>query len=84
MLLHSFAAADDPEVGARVRACYRELFERVKATAGVGDAEARGFFAKGMLLTVLAAIDLPDILGFSTWSALDDDRCQALMREPGL
>ena len=81
MLLHSIAASDDPEVGARVRARFGALYERVKAIAGVDDAEARAFFAKGMLLTVLAAIDLPDILGVSSWGAFNDDVCQALMRE---
>jgi AcrR family transcriptional regulator len=69
MLLQMFAAAADPDVRAAVGARYLQLFERAQEVARVDAEEARAFFAHGMLLTVVAALDLPGVLGFADWSA---------------
>lgn len=78
MMLHSFAAGADPEVQAAVRARYEDLFERVKRRAGIDDSAARGFFATGMLLSVVRAMDAPSILGFPDWDAFSRADCPTL------
>ena len=78
MMLHSFAAGADPEVQAVVRARYEDLFERVKRRAGIDDSVARGFFAIGMLLSVVRAMDAPRILGFPDWEAFSRGDCPTM------
>ena len=78
MMLHSFAAGADPEVQAVVRARYEDLFEWVKRRAGIDDPAARGFFAIGMLLSVVRAMDAPRILGFPDWEAFSRIDCPAM------
>jgi AcrR family transcriptional regulator len=58
--LHAFAAADDPEVRAFVRARFADLVRHVAAVAGVPAASLRTFFAEGMLLNIAAALDLSE------------------------
>ncbi|MGH9116082.1 MAG: TetR/AcrR family transcriptional regulator [Acidimicrobiales bacterium] len=59
--LHTYAAGGDPEVGPVARSCFRELWELVAALGKVPADEVRDFFAKGMLLNVLAALDLASL-----------------------
>jgi AcrR family transcriptional regulator len=56
--MHSYADCSDPEVRALVSRRYGELWEWVERRAGANPDEMRDFFAKGMLLNVIAAIDL--------------------------
>ena len=56
--MHSYADCSDPDVRAVVSRRYGELWEWVERTAGASSEEVREFFAKGMLLNVIAAIDL--------------------------
>jgi AcrR family transcriptional regulator len=56
--MHSYADCSDPEVQAVVRRRYGQLWEWVERAAGAEPPEVREFFAKGMLLNVIAAIDL--------------------------
>ena len=56
--MHSYADCSDPEVQAVVRRRYGELWEWVERASGASSEEVREFFAKGMLLNVIAAIDL--------------------------
>src|SRR5215203_570326 len=58
--LHAFAAADDPEVRAFVRARFADLVRHVAAVAGVPASSLRIFFAEGMLLNIAAALDLSE------------------------
>lgn len=56
--MHSYADCSDPEVRAVVRRRYGQLWEWVEGASGARPEEVREFFAKGMLLNVIAAIDL--------------------------
>jgi AcrR family transcriptional regulator len=56
--MQSYAACDDPEVREAVRRGFRRLYTFVEAQAGVSRARLAGFFAKGMLINVIAAMDL--------------------------
>jgi AcrR family transcriptional regulator len=56
--MQAYAACDDPEVGAVVREGYGDLVTWVERVAGVDPARLSQFFAKGMLLNVIASMDL--------------------------
>jgi AcrR family transcriptional regulator len=58
--LQTYAACDDPDVRDVVRRGYGDLVEFVRRTAGVESEQLLVFFAKGMLLNVLAAMDVLD------------------------
>jgi AcrR family transcriptional regulator len=68
MLLQAFAAADDPHVKAAVRDRMSALHGRVAAVTGAGPYRLREFFAMGMLLNVVAALELPELLGGPDWT----------------
>ncbi len=63
LLLQAFAASSDQEVRAVAHDRYAALYRMVAATSGAGEEALRQFFAYGMLLTVAAAIDLPQLVG---------------------
>ena len=56
--MHSYADCSDPEVRAVVRRRYGDLWEWVERTSGATSEDVRLFFSKGMLLNVIAAMDL--------------------------
>ena len=56
--LQAYAACTDPEVCEVVRAGYGDLVTYVERVSGVGPEEISRFFAAGMLLNVVAALDL--------------------------
>ena len=56
--MQSYAACDDPEVRAAVRRGFRDLYSFVEARAAVSPVRVSQFFAKGMLINVIAAMDL--------------------------
>src|ERR687896_32708 len=56
--MQSYAACDDPEVREAVRRGFRRLYTFVEAQSGVKHARLARFFAKGMLINVIAAMDL--------------------------
>jgi AcrR family transcriptional regulator len=56
--MHSYADCSDPEVRALVSRRYGELWGWIEQRAGATPEQMRDFFAKGMLLNVIAAIDL--------------------------
>jgi AcrR family transcriptional regulator len=58
--LQSYAACDDPEIRAVVRRGYGELVATVQRASGAGADELSTFFARGMLINVVAAMDLLD------------------------
>ncbi len=51
-------ATNDPEIRAYVRSGYRQLIHDVAELAGVGVDETWDFFAHGMLLNILAMLDI--------------------------
>jgi AcrR family transcriptional regulator len=67
--MQSYAACSDPEIQASVRACYGELVEAVTALSGAQPHEVWQFFAHGMLLNVIASLDLPAIAPTEEWAA---------------
>ena len=56
--MQSYAACDDPEICAVVRAGYGDIVTYVERVSGVGPEEISRFFAAGMLWNVVAAMDL--------------------------
>lgn len=67
LLLHGFAASEDPEIGEVVRERYADLYRYARGLAGADDERMRSFWAQGMLLTVAAAIDLSSLSGKEEW-----------------
>jgi AcrR family transcriptional regulator len=58
--LQAYAACDDPEICAVVRKGYGEIVETVERASGVDSETLSMFFARGMLINVVAAMDLLD------------------------
>ena len=56
--LHAYAACADPDVETVVRRGYGEIYELVQRVSGANADEIRQFFATGMLLNVIAAMNL--------------------------
>jgi AcrR family transcriptional regulator len=56
--MQAYAACDDPEIREAVRRGYRELVEYVERVSGESAERVAHFFAKGMLLNVMASMDL--------------------------
>ncbi len=56
--LHLYAACDDEDVRAEARQSYGALVEFVERASGAGQAAVSAFFAKGMLINVVAAMGL--------------------------
>ena len=70
MLLFQMQAysTSEPEIRAYVRENYRELIRNVAALAGVEEKETWEFFAHGMLLNVIASLDLAAIAERDEWA----------------
>jgi AcrR family transcriptional regulator len=56
--MQAYAACDDPEIRGVVRNGYRELVDYVERVSGLPPDRVSHFFAKGMLLNVIASMDL--------------------------
>jgi AcrR family transcriptional regulator len=74
MLMQSYVAVSDPEIQDHVRRKYGEVASEVAELSGAGPAETWSFFGEGMLLNVVAALDLgnSDHPIFRAWAALHD------------
>jgi AcrR family transcriptional regulator len=59
--MQMYAACSDPDIRDAARAGFAELYRFVEAATGASPAEIRDFFAMGMLMSVAAAMDLPQI-----------------------
>lgn len=59
--LHAHAASDDRAIRDQMRRGFARLVEIVEREAGAGPDEVRAFFAQGMLLNVLAAMQAQDV-----------------------
>ncbi|NNH75287.1 TetR/AcrR family transcriptional regulator [Nocardia uniformis] len=75
VLLHGFSAASDPAIGPDVRDRYGHMYNMIRETTGAPVSEVRRFMATGMLMTVMAAMQVvgPDAIE-TTWATemLDD------------
>ncbi|WP_328392413.1 TetR/AcrR family transcriptional regulator [Nocardia sp. NBC_00416] len=58
VLLHAFAAAADPEIGPVVRERYGRIYRLIRELTGASVTDCRRFLATGMLLTVMAALQV--------------------------
>lgn len=67
--LQMYAACSDPEIREAVRSGYRELVETVRDLTGAPEADIFAFFSHGMLLNVIASLDLHAIAGDDEWAA---------------
>jgi AcrR family transcriptional regulator len=56
--MQAYAACDDPAIRTVVRSGYRELVDYVERVSGLPPERVSHFFAKGMLLNVIASMDL--------------------------
>ena len=56
--MQAYAASDDPQIRDVVRKGYGELVEYVEGVSGLSPDRVSHFFAKGMLLNVMASLDL--------------------------
>jgi AcrR family transcriptional regulator len=61
--LHTWAAASDPAIKDVAQRTYREIWEDIADLSGASDDEVRDFMAHGMLLTIVAALDLTELYG---------------------
>ena len=67
--MQSYAACADPEIQTRVRERYAELVRQVEEAAGASPADLWAFFSTGMLLNVIAALDLDTLaVGGEEWA----------------
>lgn len=61
--LHAWAAASaDPKIGTAARESYLAVWRHISELSGESPDAVREFLAHGMLLTVVAALDVPEIL----------------------
>jgi len=67
--MQAYAACSDPVIQAHVRACYGEVVEEVTRLSGAAPELVWRFFSHGMLLNVVASLDLPAIAGSAPWAA---------------
>lgn len=61
MQLHSYAACEEPEIRAATRRAFSRLWQTVAEAAEVPTEDLVEFFAHGMLLSVVAAMDAADL-----------------------
>ena len=66
--LQGYAAAGDPEIRELVGRRYGELWKEVADLSGAGPQAVKAFFAVGMLLTVAAAIGVPELAEENAWA----------------
>jgi AcrR family transcriptional regulator len=82
--LHAYAASEDEEIRSAARAGFRRLWTVVGELTGLPEQLVRGFFAQGMLLNVMAAIDAAAL--DEAWAQvacdLDPDSFFASLRQP--
>lgn len=62
VMLHAYAAAEDePAIRDAMRDCFRRLVELAERESGAPTDEIRRFFAHGMLINVMAALDAHEL-----------------------
>jgi AcrR family transcriptional regulator len=69
MQMQSYAACSDPEIQAHVRRRFAALVHEVERLTGAGPGEVWSFYSAGMLLNVVASLDLPAVCGEEPWAA---------------
>jgi AcrR family transcriptional regulator len=67
--MQAYAACSDPVIQAHVRGCYGEVVAEVTRVSGAAPELVWQFFSHGMLLNVIASLDLPAIAERDPWAA---------------
>ena len=67
--MQSYAACSDPVIQEHVRAGYGEIVREVTRLSGAEPERVWQFFSHGMLLNVVASLDLPAIADRDEWAA---------------
>ena len=67
--MQSYAASADPEIQARVRERYADLVRQVAEATGAEPVQLWRFFSNGMLLNVIAALNLEELAPSDEWAA---------------
>ena len=60
MQMQAYAACDDPDVRRTVQTNFGNIIQDIQHISGASDAELAQFIAKGMLLNVMASMDVLD------------------------
>lgn len=68
LLLQAFAASGDPDVLRMNRRRMARMHDHVVRSTGESGEQVQEFFAQGMLLTVAAGLNLPEIAGRERWA----------------
>jgi AcrR family transcriptional regulator len=66
--MQAYAACSDPVIQARVRDCYGTLVKEVTRLSGAAPEDVWQFFSHGMLLNVIASLDLAAIADEEPWA----------------
>ena len=66
--MQSYAACADPVIQARVRDCYGTVVQEVTRLSGAAPEEVWQFFSNGMLLNVIASLDLAAVADSDPWA----------------
>lgn len=66
--MQSYAACSDPVIQARVRDCYGTIVKEVTRLSGAAAEDVWQFFSHGMLLNVVASLDLASIAEDEPWA----------------
>ena len=69
--MQAYAACADPEIRELVRARFAALWRHAERLSGAPAEDIRAFFAKGMLMNVAAAVDLPEIAHDDAWAGAE-------------
>ena len=67
--MQSYAACADPEIQTHVRERFATLVRQVQEASGASPADLWSFFSHGMLLNVIAAVDLDVLAVGEEWAA---------------
>ncbi|HEY7892162.1 MAG TPA: TetR/AcrR family transcriptional regulator [Solirubrobacteraceae bacterium] len=62
-----FAACSDPQIQEVARAGFKAIRDEVRLLSGAGGEDLHRFFAKGMLITIAASIDMPELGSPEAW-----------------
>src|SRR3954454_4947312 len=66
--MQAYAACSDPVIQAHVRECYGKIVREVTRISGAAPEQVWQFFSNGMLLNVIASLDLPAIAERDEWA----------------
>jgi AcrR family transcriptional regulator len=69
MMMQGFVATSDPEIQARVRGRFGDVVAEITRLSNAPPKDVWTFVANGMLLNIVAALDLQAIAGEDEWAA---------------